>query len=63
LLVEFVTEKVHAIGPAEIVEPVSVNISNPSPIRLVNYRSDFELILNIALVLKGNAMRVHKRKI
>src|SRR5262245_24124031 len=62
-LIEISSEEVHAIGTAQVIGPISVDIPDTRTVRLLNDRSDPEMILDILPVLKRNAVGIHKSKV
>src|SRR5262249_43727817 len=62
-LIEIGAEQIHAIGTPDVVEPVSVHVADPRTVRLLDDGADFEVTLDICLVLKGHAVAIDKSQI
>ena len=61
--IEIGSKEIYAIGAAQIVGPVPVEIPHPRTLGGVDDRSDPEVILNVSLILERNTMAINESKI
>src|SRR5215471_8883435 len=57
------SEEIYAIGAAQIVRPVPVEVPQARPGRRIDDGADPEVILNVSLVLERNTMSINKRQV